>query len=208
MTDELRTVETAVSRGVRTAGFRLKQNLRHDTISSGLGRRLSNAWRQENYPKHGQSINSATLVYSSAPKLHGAFNNNTTIRSKSGLWIAIPTDSAPKKGVGKNKRISPSNWPEHRFGPLRFVYRRVGPSLLVADNQRHRKGKRGGFTLSKSKRNLKTKNTLATVPMFLLYRQTRLKKRLDSEKIMRKWEYKLAAIIDREFNHLDAGGDR
>lgn len=55
-----------------------------------------------------------------------------TASIKSCVWLAIPTPLAPKRGVG-GKRIHPGNFPEHRFGLLRFVYQRGRPSLLVLD---------------------------------------------------------------------------
>ena len=55
---------------------------------------------------------------------------------------------------------------------LRFVYRRRGPSLLVADG---RLNTRGLGVASRSK----TGRGRATVPIFLLVRQVRLPKRLD-----------------------------
>ena len=88
------------------------------------------------------------------------FDEGTVIRSKDGWWLAIPTPNAPKRGVG-GKRINPSNFPEHRFGKLRFVYRRNGPSLLVAENVQasyaRKTGELRGFRKA-GKRNLKTGN--------------------------------------------------
>ena len=57
------------------------------------------------------------------------------IRSRRGRFLAIPTENAPRKGTD-GRRISPSTFPEHRFGPLRFVPRSSGPSLLVVDGLR------------------------------------------------------------------------
>jgi hypothetical protein len=55
---------------------------------------------------------------------------------------------------------------------LRFVYRRRGPSLLVAEG---RLNTRGRAVASRSK----TGRGLTTVPIFLLVRQVKLPKRLD-----------------------------
>jgi hypothetical protein len=57
------------------------------------------------------------------------------VRSKRGRFLAIPTENAPRKGTD-GRRISPSTFPEHRFGPLQFVPRPNGPSLLVVDGLR------------------------------------------------------------------------
>jgi len=55
---------------------------------------------------------------------------------------------------------------------LRFVYRRRGPSLLVAEGRLNSKGR---AVASKSK----TGRGVATVPIFLLVPQVKLRKRLD-----------------------------
>jgi hypothetical protein len=99
-----------------------------------------------------------------------AFDEGVTIKSKKGLWLAIPTPAAPRRGIG-GKRISPSTFPEHRFGQLRFVYRGSGkPSLLVVDGLRARGGKRGGFSKA-GKRAQATGRGLTTVVMFIMVPQ-------------------------------------
>jgi len=55
---------------------------------------------------------------------------------------------------------------------LRFVYRRRGPSLLVVEGRLNSKGR---AVASRSK----TGRGVATVPIFLLVPQVRLRKRLD-----------------------------
>jgi Family of unknown function (DUF6441) len=64
-----------------------------------------------------------------------AFDQGAVIRSRRGRLLAIPSENAPRKGID-GRRISPSTFPEHRFGPLRFGPRPCGPSLLVVDGLR------------------------------------------------------------------------
>jgi len=202
MAEELALTKRAVTGGVHHTTLELKEDLRDDVVRAGLGRRLSRSWRSEVYPKHSASLGAAGSVFTKAPTLIRAFDEGAVIRSKSGFWLAIPTPSAPKYGVGR-KRINPSNFPENRFGRLRFVYRPSGVSLLVVDNQRERKGKRGGYALSRSKRALATGHGLSTVPMFFLVPQVRLKRRLN---VNRRAEYRLGRMaleIDREFERLN-----
>ncbi|SEP28882.1 hypothetical protein SAMN04490248_1861, partial [Salinihabitans flavidus] len=144
MREELADAERAVTEGVHEAGEDLVHALRRDVIAGGLGARLAKSWRAAHYPKGGRSLGAASVVRTKAPTLIRAFDEGALIRSQDGIWLAIPTDAAPKRGIGR-KRITPTNFPENRFGPLRFVYRKSGPSLLVVDNQRERKGKRGGY---------------------------------------------------------------
>lgn len=68
--------------------------------------------------------------------------------------------------------LTPGEWERRRGLRLRFVYRRNGPSLLVADG---RLNSRGLGVASRSKRG----RGQTTVPIFLLVPQVKLRKRLD-----------------------------
>ena len=133
MQAELRDIERAVATGTRDAGRGLKTELRRQVASAGLGQRLANSWRDKHYPN--QKLDAASLVYTKAPQIIRAFDEGAVIRSRRGRFLAIPTENAPRKGTD-GRRISPSTFPEHRFGPLRFVPRPSGPSLLVVDGLR------------------------------------------------------------------------
>lgn len=196
MAEELDLAERAVTSAVHGRASRLKTALRADVISGGLGRRLSRSWQQKNYPKHGTSLGAAAYVYTKAETLIEAFDAGATIKSSEGFFLAIPTPSAPKRGMGR-KRITPSNFPEHRFGPLRFVYRPRGASLLVVDNQR--KTKAGNYTRSRSKKALHTGEGLHTVPMFFLVPQARLRRRLNVDAVTNSVYADLAGDIDAAF---------
>lgn len=187
----------AVEASVGDAGEGLKQDLRKQVLMAGLGVRLARAWRSRTYPNKGHDA--ASLVWSKAPRIVRVFDQGTVIKSRNGFWLAIPTPAAPKRGVG-GKRINPSNFPEHRFGPLRFVYRRGRPSLLVVDGVRvnagtgrvGRRAKGGAFTKSG-----RMKAGMSTVVMFLLVPQVRMPKRLDVEKAAEQWTRALPRLIDR-----------
>jgi hypothetical protein len=166
-------------------------------LSAGLGGRLARTWRGRAYPNKG--YDAASLVWSKAPQIVRAFDEGIVVRGRDGLWLAIPTENAPKKGVG-GKRINPSNFPEHRFGPLRFVYRRNGPSLLVVDDLRAsyrrdtgalRGFRRAGAAARRSGRGA------TTVVMFILVRQVRIPRRLDVARAAELWTRRLPVLIDR-----------
>jgi hypothetical protein len=203
MEEELETAKMAVSGGVWQTGVDVKSALRADVVRGGLGKRLANAWRDNKYPEHGFSLNAASEVTTNAEKLIDAFDRGVRIRSSDGLWLAIPTPAAPQLGVGR-KKLTPGNFPENRYGKLRFVYRKSGVSLLVVDNQRESKGKRGGYAQSRSKRALASGYGLSTVPMFFLVKQVRLKRRLNVKRTADIASRGLAANIDWEFTVLDA----
>jgi hypothetical protein len=110
------------------------------------------------------------VVWSDAPVNVGAQDAGPLIRSRDGFWLAIPTAAAGKSTRGG--RITPGEW-ERRSGlRLRFIYRRQGPSLLVAEGRLNTKGR---AVASRSK----TGRGLTTVPIFLLVPQVKLRKRLD-----------------------------
>lgn len=195
---ELRQIEKAVTGGIKDAGDGLKSSLRRQVISAGLGTRLARSWRSRAYPNKG--FDAATLVWSKAPQIIRTFDQGTVIKSKSGFWLAIPTAAAPKRGVG-GKRITPSNFPEHRFGPLRFVYRRGQPSLLVVDGVRvsgktgrvGRRAKGGSFTKTG-----RIKSGITTVVMFVMVPQVKMPKRLDVRRAAEVWSRRTPHLIDRK----------
>lgn len=199
MAEELDLAKRAVTKGVHARATVLKHALRADVLSGGLGRRVAKSWQQENYPKGVSSLGAASYVFTKAEKLVAAFDKGVTISANKQRFLAIPTPSAPKLGR-KGDRLTPSNFPEDRFGPLRFVYVRGGTSLLVVDNQRA--SKRGGYARSRSKRALKTGYGLHTVPMFWLVPRARLRRRLNVAEVERAAVSGLAADIDAAFNTL------
>jgi len=131
MAAEVAAGERAVSAAMREAGTDLKTAWRAQITGAGLGRRLANSIRSQTYPKVGDSLNAATLVWSNAPEIIGAHDTGPLIRSKNGFWLAIPTEAAGR-GL-RGGRITPGEWERRRGLRLRFVYRRTGPSLLVAE---------------------------------------------------------------------------
>ena len=170
MAAEIKTGEKAVSAAMREAGTDLKTAWRGQITQAGLGRRLSNSIRSQTYPRSGESLKAAALVWSKAPQIIGAHDTGLLIRSKDGFWLAIPT---PAAGRGlRGGRITPGEWERRRGLRLRFVYRRRGPSLLVADG---RLNNRGLGVASRSK----TGRGRSTVPIFLLVPQVKLAKRLN-----------------------------
>lgn len=170
MQAEITAGERTVSAAILEASSGLKSDWRREITGAGLGDRLARTIRSAQYPKSKASLNAAALVWSNAPIIVGAHETGPLIRSKSGLWLAIPTAAAGKSARGG--RISPREWEQRRGLQLRFVYRSRGPSLLVAEG---RLNSRGLGVASRAK----TGRGMATVPIFLLVRQVKLTKRLD-----------------------------
>ena len=182
MAAEVVAGEKAVTAAMRAAGTGLKTAWRAQIAGAGLGQRLANSIRLASFPKSGESLNAAALVWSNAPVIVGAHDTGPLIRSKNGFWLAIPTPAAGKPSRGGS--ITPGEW-ERRTGlRLRFVYRRRGPSLLVAEGRLNTKGR---AVASRSK----TGRGLVTAPIFLLVPQVKMRKRLD---LARDAERAVAAI--------------
>jgi hypothetical protein len=198
MQAELRELERAVATGTRDAGRGLKTELRHQVSSAGLGQRLANSWRDRHYPN--RKLDAASLVYSKAPQIIRAFDVGVLIRSRRGRFLAIPTENAPRRGTD-GRRISPSTFPEHRFGPLRFVPRPTGPSLLVVNGLlasfNRKSGALRGFRRA-TNRARQGGQGVTTVVMFLLVPQVKLRKRLDVARAAERWSGQLPALIEQQ----------
>jgi hypothetical protein len=173
MAAEVKAGEKAVTAAMREAGTGLKTDWRGQIAQAGLGCRLANSIRLATYPKVGESLNAAALVWSKAPVIVSAHDTGPLIRSKEGFWLAIPTDAAGR-GL-RGGRITPGEWERRRGLRLRFVYRSRGPSLLVAEG---RLNSRGLGVASRSR----TGRGRTTVPIFLLVPQVKLPKRLDLDR--------------------------
>ncbi len=206
MAQQQAAAEAAVTAGVAEITGRIKDDLRGQVTGAGLGNRLAKSWQSQLYPKGKKSIDAAGWIFSKAPKLIRAFDEGALIKSKDGFFLAIPTEAAPKRGVG-GKRISPSNFPEHSLGRLRFVYRPGKISLLVVDGLRAGTGKRGGFRKA-SDTALKSGRGIATVVMFLLVPQVKLKKRLDYKAVVNRWAPQLPQAILQHWKEVSPNAEQ
>jgi hypothetical protein len=195
---ELWDIERALATGTRDAGRGLKAELRRQVASAGLGQRLANSWRDRHYPN--QKLDASSLVYTKAPQIIRAFDEGAVIRSRRGRFLAIPAENAPREGTD-GRRIRLSTFPEHRFGPLRFVPRPSGPSLLVVDGLRvsvsRKTGELRGFRRA-TERARRSGQGLTTVVMFLLVPQVKLRKRLDVARAAEHWSGQLPALIEQQ----------
>ena len=169
MAAEVAAAERAATADIREAGTGLKSAWRLQITGAGLGTRLGNSIRLASFPKSGDSLSAAALVWSNAPVIIGAHDTGPLIRSKNGFWLAIPTAAAGKSSKGG--QITPGELERPAGLRLRFIYRRRGPSLLLAEGRLSSKGR---AMASKSK----TGRGVATVPIFLLVPQVKLRKRL------------------------------
>lgn len=162
--------EIAVTQTMRAVAQVLKARWRQDVAEAGLGSKLSNAIRSDSYPKGQPSLNAAAMVWTKAPKIISAHEEGALIRSRDGFWLAIPTPAAGKSRRGG--RASPGEWEQRTGLRLQFVYRRGGPSLLVAEGRQNSAGR---LVQSRSK----TGRGRASAVIFILVPQVKLPKRLN-----------------------------
>lgn len=196
---EVKAAERAVTAAIRLAGAGVKIGWRAQIASAGLGERLGRTIRDQYYPKSGESIEAATLIYSKAPHIVGAFEQGVTIRSRDGFWLAIPTPAAGKSAKGG--RITPGEWERRNGRRLKFIYRRGRPGLLVDTGDvlpRARVMKRDGA--SRAARGFKNRSVI----VFILVSQVMLRKRLDLEAVAREWHDKLAGLVVQNWPDLKA----
>ncbi|MET3791776.1 DUF6441 family protein [Aquamicrobium terrae] len=195
MEAEVKAGEKAVTTAMRDAGTGLKSAWRAQITGAGLGTRLARTIRSEQYPKGRPSLNAAALVWSKAPVIVGAHDTGPLIRSKDGFWLAIPMPEAGRSIRGG--RISTGEWERRTGMRLRFVYRRSGPSLLVADNVRVSKSGRvrENITRHKDGRISSRLKGRATAVIFLLVPQVKLPKRLGLVRDARAVESALPGMI-------------
>ena len=193
MRDEIAAGERAVTRGVGAAGRGLKDAWRAQVRGAGLGSRLANTVRARTFPERDDSIRAASLVWTRAPHIIDAFDRGALIRSKAGFHLAIPLPAAGSRGPG-GKRITPGGWERRTGMRLRFVYRRNGPSLLVADEARMNKAGRAAPKRGRRRRD-GILTGAQTVPIFLLVPQVKLRKRLDIDRLAAAAAARLPGLI-------------
>lgn len=182
----VRAGERAVTRAVHSSGADLKLAWRAQIQRAGLGRRLANSIRSQGYPRQGESLRAASLVWSRASHIVGAFDEGAVVRARGRRYLAIPLPAAGRGRGGR--RPSPREFEARTGVKLRFIQRRSGPALLVAEG---RLSKAGRAVRSRSK----TGRGLASIPVFVLVRQVRLERRLNLERDTRRIEAALPGRI-------------
>lgn len=173
-----------IARGARNAAekqaARAKLALRNDVRAAGLGDRLANTWRVTVFPRSASSRthSPAVFVKSTAPEIATAFDQGMTIRSKHGLWLAIPTESTPRKG----RRLATPVEVEAMFNQdLIFLHGRGGQMLAFVNAIKAKSG--GKFRRATKRRTKDGRHQNELVLMFVMVRQVTLRKRLNWSRI-------------------------
>lgn len=192
MADEVVAAETAATQTMKKAGNDLKASWRQQIVAAGLGRRVANSVRSVTYPKGDVSLRAASLVFSKAPQIVEAFDNGGVIRSKEGLFLAIPQPAAGKGPGGR--RMTPVEWQKRRNLELRPVRLKNGTILLVADGARL--NTKGLAVKSRAK----TGRNQVTAIVFVLVPQVTLRKRLDLQGDVEAVSARVPNRLVREWN--------
>ncbi len=130
MAAEVAGGERTVSAAMREAGTGLKSDWRGQFTGAGLGRRLANSIRNQNFPLSGASLDAAALVWSKAPVIVGARDTGPLIRLKDGFWPAITPVAAARSQDDTFSTI--------RCGALSDVFRWLRPSTSRVPRMRRR----------------------------------------------------------------------
>jgi hypothetical protein len=223
---EVRAGERAAMSAIRVETQQVQQELRGQVTGSlgGNARGIANAWRSQIFPRTGQSLRPAGLVWTKVPAIIDAFERGAVICAKSGRkFLAIPTGfnaARGRRGRGeKGMRVTPAQMVASGQAFLRpfasgrgFVW-----CLPLYEAQGIRRGRRGrgrtqliaGVVAEIGTGNRKGREAWARgmlergmVPMFLLLPQVTLTKRLDvkgaAERGLRRLPGRFAAASERE----------
>jgi len=199
MKEEAEAAEWAVTKAmmrVERTGVAL---WRRDIIRAGLGRRLSYTVRGEQYPELNRSINAAAIIWTKAPKIVGAHEQGSLIRSEDGFWLAIPLPGAPKARFGR--KITPGEYEQRTGRRLRMVYRPGRSALLVDTGEvlpRARVMVRSGINKGSSRPARGFRNR--SVPIFALVPQVRLPKRLNLDRETDRLAAAIPGMIAQEWD--------
>ncbi|WP_137803395.1 DUF6441 family protein [Caulobacter sp. 3R27C2-B] len=210
MTELERDVADAVTDATAEGTELLKQDLRADTADH-LSVRLAKSWRSRLYPMGQSSLDPAGWVWTKVPKLVDAFDRGVTIKSASGLWLAIPTPAAGAKGytrdsVGraygarpKLERVTPGGF-ERRTGlRLRFVFKSRRVSFLVVDGARYDSRGRAAPLKARGRHARLYRDGGKTIVVFILVPQAKLKKRLDVAGAAARAEARMPALLTKHW---------
>jgi hypothetical protein len=106
----------------------------------------------------------------------------------------------PAASADRRQKITPGAWERIHGIRLRFIYRRSGPSLLVADNVRLTARGRAAANIGRRQGAIYSRlSGRTTVPLFILVPQVSVKKRLDVNGAGEKWIRMLPQLVLRHW---------
>jgi hypothetical protein len=187
--------EVAVSEAMTDVQTGLKDELREQAVSAGMGARLAKTWRGKRFPESQPSINSVAYVWTRAPDIVDAFERGVPIIARNRRFLAVPTkDAGVSHTTAKNKRLTPAIWETETGVKLRFVPR-GSHALLVTDASYVRQPAR--WRRRKSFKPIRTplSGGRRFVVIFVLVPLVRPGKRFDVEGAGNRWADRVDGLI-------------
>lgn len=216
---EMRAGERAAMQAIRAETEQVKVELRRQVTDAlgGNARGIANAWRSQVFPRSGQSLRPAGLVWTKVPNVIDAFERGAMIRAKGGRrFLAIPTSLNQQGGRrGAKPRVTPAQMVASGQAFLRPFKSGRGFVWCLPLRQGEQTGRRrrtrliaGGLTEigtgNRKGREAWARDMLerGMVPMFLLLPQVALRKRLDvkgaADRGLRRLPGRFVAAWERE----------
>ena len=208
--EQKRGIQKAVTSAVSRVGEALKNQLRSELKAAGVkdrpgrakGQSLVNSWRSTSYPRGGRvSINAATLVSSGAPAIIEWLSAGPTIRAASGGYLVIPLPEAVKRNLdrrflnrGAGFRLAKTadlGGALEQFGRLHRIPRKDGSIVLAVEKSTYRAS---GYRARGNKGDL--------VPLFLLVRQVKGRKRINPDATAEKFAALVPDAINAELDRI------
>lgn len=188
--EEVRAGERAAMRAVRAETARLQNELRvQATQAFPASRNVANAWRARVFPRTGESMSAAGLVWTKVPNIVDAFERGEMIRAKNSRFLAIPTATNRQGGRrGAKPRVTPAQMVASGQAFLRPLRGREGFVWCLKVRYTGGAGRRRGALMAGNLvriaggRRRADRDALAAqgfVPMFILLPAVRMPKRLD-----------------------------
>lgn len=224
MAGEVHAVAAALKRAVTRAGQDVQRELRAQARAGGFrdgGRSIANAWRLDVFPREGRGLNSlrpAAVVWSRMPVVTDAHDRGVIVRARGQRALAIPTPvNLISGGRGQRKRMRVT--PQEMFRSGGFVVATRNPAVrlwcLPLETQTSKRGRLRlfagryaqvytGAARGAQARRQQIAATRSMVPLFFLMRATRLRKRLDVERVRRGAAGLFATHARRELAALGA----
>lgn len=180
-----------VANAVRGAGKGLQAELRAQVRSARLGQGLEKAWSLNVYPPNKRgSLSAAAWLYSKAARLHRVFDEGAVIRAANGTWLAIPLQAIIQRGMHLSMRKSAGSL-DRRHSDVEAAVAAYGEKNVAFVPISH--GRALVVYRPPGRRSLDPVHDF--VPLFLLIRQVRIRKRLGIAAPARQWFLKMQGEV-------------
>lgn len=165
-------------KAVEVGGEGLKQELR-DMTRRALGDRLAKTWRLKIYGADG-SQSPAAFIWTNAPRImEGNMTAGTTVPVAGSEFLALPTDSVPRRrGRGAKSRMSPEEVEAH-----------FNQDMIL------RPGKRRGTLLGFIDLARRGSSKARLVLMFTFVRSVRRDKTIDPQAAFARWRRRTRQLL-------------